>query len=111
MPEGADLQAHLDYLCSFASDLATMNAALDNREYIDIIFASLPDSYRMVVTTLEAHPENQLTEGFVISRLLKEELKKNRRRGNEATADGRGCVVLRITCEMLELRQTWTREA
>ena len=52
--EGGDVKAHLGELLRLRESLASMGASLDNRDFAAIIMGSLPESYRPILSSMNA---------------------------------------------------------
>jgi hypothetical protein len=52
--EGGDVKVHFGELNRLCQIMAGMGAIVDDEDYAAIIMGSLPDSYRPIISTLEA---------------------------------------------------------
>jgi hypothetical protein len=52
--EGGDIKAHLGELLRLRESLASMGASLDDRDFAAIIMGSLPESYRPILSSMNA---------------------------------------------------------
>ena len=76
MKEGESLQKHFKILTDLFDSLSTLNAPVSLRKTrLYILLTSLPDSFRMVVTALEASSETVPRTDVVVERLMNEEQK------------------------------------
>lgn len=77
------MEQHLSFMRGLASQLAGMGYNVSEAEFVDAVLESLPESYRVVVSTLAAQPEKVLTEDYVMSRLKAEARRKDTGRPQE----------------------------
>ena len=75
LKEGQSMQKHVKMLTVIFDDLSIIGDALDKENQVVHLLASLPESYDMLVTALEASPEVPKLE-IVTERLLHEETKQ-----------------------------------
>lgn len=73
--EGGKLQDHLKVMTEIFHELAVVGSPVDEEDRVVYLLASLPESYQVLVTALEAHPDVPSWE-TVTERLLGEERKK-----------------------------------
>ena len=78
--EGDSVQEHIKVMTEIFNDLAVVGDAVEDEDRVVHLLASLPDSYGMLVTALEANAEVPKLE-VVTERLLHEERKLKDREG------------------------------
>ena len=78
LKEGQSVQEHVKALTEIFNKLSIIGDSIDDEDRVVYLLASLPDSYEMLVTALEANTEVPNME-TVIERLLHEEQKLKRR--------------------------------
>ena len=76
LKEGESVQKHVKEFTEIFKELSVIGDNVDEEDRVVYLLASLPDSYEMLVTALEAS-ENVPTMETVIERLLHEERKSN----------------------------------
>ena len=72
LKEGQSVQEHVQALTEIFNELSIIGDNIDDEDRVVYLLASLPDSYEMLVTALEANTEVPIME-TVIERLLHEE--------------------------------------
>lgn len=77
LSENGDINRHLDYMRSLSSDLNMMGCPVEEHVFIDLVLASLPRSYEMLVTALEV--QEDLTWHKVVNRIKAEASKRKNR--------------------------------
>lgn len=65
--EKARVEQHLAGMRTMASRLAGMGQIITEAEYVDAVLSSLPERYRVAVTTIAAQPDADLNEDYVTS--------------------------------------------
>ena len=75
LKEGESVQKHVKEFTEIFNELSVIGDNVDDEDRVVYLLASLPDSYEMLVTALEAS-ENVPTMETVIERLLHEERKR-----------------------------------
>ena len=89
LKEGQSVQEHVKALTEIFNELSTIGDNVDDEDRVVYLLASLPDSYEMLVTALEANTDVPSME-TVIERLLHEEQKlKDKNQGSLSTYDGK----------------------
>lgn len=82
LAQGASMHDHLNQICELYSELAEMDAKLDDPMEVSIILASVNEDYENLITAMEAWEDSKLTLPTVKSKLLEEwEKKKDRETG------------------------------
>ena len=76
--EGESVQNHVKAMSELFNELSVVGATMEEEDEVVTLLASLPDSFHMLVTALEANAEVQSME-VVTERLLHEERKLNER--------------------------------
>jgi hypothetical protein len=71
--ESGSMQDHLNNISELANQLDAIGDPVKDRDLAIISLITLPESYKPLVTTLEASPANDITFDFVSARLLAEE--------------------------------------
>ena len=85
--DGSSMTDHIKSMTEIFSELAVIGAPVEDEDKVVTLLASLPDSYNVLVTALEANATVPQME-VVTERLLHEERKMNDREGG---AQGRAC--------------------
>ena len=75
MKEGSSIETHMKEMKELADRLAALGAAVLEEDQVVTLLGSLPPSYQMLVTTLEAR--NELTLNYVQQSLVHEEKKQS----------------------------------
>src|SRR5579871_2216721 len=73
------IQDHINRFTEIYQQLQSMNKLIMDSSYITMLLLSLPESYKYLITILEA--QKDLTIKFVIGRLIKE----NQKQSNDST--------------------------
>jgi hypothetical protein len=50
LKDGGDARAHIDKILSLHEELTCMGEAVSNKEYFNMVFMSLPNSYNLILT-------------------------------------------------------------
>ena len=93
LKEGASIQKHIKSMTEIFDGLAVIDDPIQEEDRVVHLLASLPDSFNMLVTALEAN-ENVPKMEVVTERLLHEERKLLRKGGFE-TSDGTKAMNVR----------------
>ena len=89
LKEGQSVQEHVKALTEIFNELSIIGDNVDDEDRVVYLLASLPDSYEMLVTALEANTDVPSME-TVIERLLHEEQKlKDKNQGSLSTYNGK----------------------
>ncbi len=81
LKEGDSVQQHIRKLTEIFEELAVVGNPIEEEDKVVHLLASLPESYSMLVTALEANPEVPKME-VVTERLLYEERKQKDKEGS-----------------------------
>ena len=99
LQDGVSVQQHIKEMTELFESLAVIGDAITEEDRVVHLLVSLPDSFDMLVTALEANSDNVPAMENVTERLLREEQKL---KGKEAGGDGK---ALSDTKESSEKRQ------
>ena len=77
LSEGGDLESHLNEMEDLFSKLSSLGRPLEEDLKVIMVIASLPDSYSVLTTALEARADADLTLNVVKSKLIDEYIKRN----------------------------------
>ena len=91
LKEGESVQEHIRKMTELFSALAEVDAPLSEEDRVVYLLASLPDSFGVLVTALEANPEVPKME-VVTERLLHEERKLLKRESGSDPGDEKAMV-------------------
>jgi hypothetical protein len=72
LPEGGDMEQHLFKLEELFDKLSAAGKELDEDIKVAIMLSSLPDSYEVLTTALEARSDDELTLGIIKQQLIAE---------------------------------------
>ena len=97
--EGDSVQKHVKEMTEIFNDLSVIGAAMDEEDKVVTLLLSLPESFDMLVTALEANATVQSME-TVTERLLHEERKLNERETSVTLSEK---VLLAVTILMSQL--------
>ena len=86
MPEGGDIEKHINSMVDIVDKLLAIGKQLDEDIFIAAIFNSLPESYATLVTTMESRPED-LNITFVKGKLLEEYRKRKLREAENSSRE------------------------
>ena len=84
--DGNSLSCHIKEMTEIFNELAVIGAPMDDEDKVVTLLASLPESYNVLVTALEASNEVPAME-VVLERLLHEERKQNDRDKHSNTSE------------------------
>ena len=93
LKEGGSVSEHVKAMTEIFEALAVIGDALTEEDRVVHLLASLPDSYNMLVTALEAQSENIPKWELVTERLLHEELKLNEKAPISTDIHGRKVLL------------------
>ncbi len=75
LPEGEPVAAHVGKMTEIFNQLAVIGEPMEDEDKVIAVLASLPESYAVLVTALEARVE-ELTMGTLAERLIHDEAKQ-----------------------------------
>ena len=90
MKEGISVAAHMKEMKELTDKLAALEAAVFEEDQVVTLLGSLPQSYEMLVTTLETREE--LTLNYVQQSLVHEERKQSGSSTSEKSDGGHGAM-------------------
>ena len=90
MKEGTSVAAHMKEMKELTDKLAALGAAVSEEDQVVTLLGSLPQSYQMLVTTLETREE--LTLNYVQQSLVHEERKQSGSSTSEKSDGGHGAM-------------------
>ena len=91
--DGESVQAHIKEMTELFEALAVVGDAVSDEDRVVYLLASLPESFNMLVTALEASSENVPKMEIVTERLLHEE-RKSKEKGAGDDHSGRKAFVV-----------------
>ena len=93
LKDGGSVSEHIKSMTEIFEALAVIGDAVTEEDRVVHLLASLPGSFDMLVTALEAQSENVPKWELVTERLLHEELKLREKAPTQYTADSRKALV------------------
>jgi transposase InsO family protein len=75
------LEQHIAFMRSMVTRLVGKGEIITETEYVDSLLSSLPDRYRVLVSTISALPDAELLEDKVTQRLRDEAIRLDERKG------------------------------
>ena len=92
MKEGTSIQSHLKYMKKLTDKLAAIGAPISEEDQVVTLLGSLPSSYSMVVTALEAQVDD-IGLKFVQQSLIHEDQKRTGVTGQSSNSQGESVLV------------------
>jgi hypothetical protein len=87
LEEGGDMEKHIYVMEEMFEKLSVLGRDLEEDFRVALILSSLPDSYSVLTTALEARPEKDLTLTVVKNKLMEEYQKKGSKQHEEHNDD------------------------
>ena len=100
LKEGNSVQEHIRRLLEIFEELAVVANPIEEEQQVVNLLASLPESYSILVTALEANPEVPKME-VVMERLLHEERKQKDEDGPSKSLFGSGRTIRCFHCNKM----------
>ena len=87
------MNAHIKAMSEIFKALAAIGDAVSEEDRVVHLLASLPDSYNVLVTALEAQSENVSRWEFITERLLHQEIKLKERVSTLIESDRKALIT------------------